>query len=1056
MKGLTIQNILPDQTLLINELQMNDPTLVIEWDEVRGVAAFIRGILAQPPETTPENLIQSFLRKVGGLFGVSDPNSRLELLRSRTDELGWMHLEFQQMYYKSERPNDVFEVYGSKLAAHFTADGMLSEIQSSCWREIKLNLEEPISIKQLRKLLTKRAVKAPNFRELQVHLEQHEENFPIMQIPRLVIYPWQEGFRLAWTTYAYGVGDTRDSSGKPTGNKALQLGQVFVDALTGEQFIFAPTRMHLEIPDSGSGLGVTPLKGPFSIRTLNIVRIDSTSTYRLRDTTHQGPDPRQGRDIITFDTEGAKYTDIPYELSKDTVPVSEDIDGDKNWSRIAADTTDNERTKSQQPEVDAHYLCGKIYEWYYALGKGRAGWDNNQYDATIVPYQPVRALIHAYDNDTVKTRSPNSYYNKGLSSGRWYAYLLFCDGDPTQKCTTSGTDTGFGYFSGSDFIVAHEYQHAITDFSFIDGSGAPGLTPDGWLAAVHEGLSDVFGCFFSKNWTPGPDFTYNGVVFRNLAYPRDSLSWCNRIGPDSCGFANSNRDHFDDRNSTSTHAHKYDRGTILAHCAYLMGQGGIHQRDIRKPILIPVYGLGSEFRYGINILKAARIWYHALTYYFSTHGVLTDNPKNDENSFRILRNACESAVKSIYKANSNEHRTTVLAFYAVGLLSGPSTSPTSYGPDVTFLRWGTDWCMSRQYIGIHSPDWSSVDLFINNGGISEWNAKINLIDVTKFENTVYCRVRNIGDIDAKNIQVEFFYAKAGTGVTTWLPVKDSRGNIQRLTVGTLGAGQSNFPDSDQNSPPIFASVKWYIPPLAAGEAVNHFCIKAIASCTNDVNKYNDQVQSNIIYAPYVPEGLKIAFTAGNPKMETIPLELHVDATIPKGWNASIQEPNSQVSLEPGEERTFHISIDMPEQADQHLELPLDGELVGQIFGSISGPITGTITEATIEGDYMRGRFSARLGDIGTLEGSIDGSLNISTGQINGNVTGIYYSTIEINAKSKSISFGVEACLRPFRRVNISQTINGEPIGGITIQIQMLIRSGPCTQELPPTDPFVNQ
>ncbi|HZI71541.1 MAG TPA: hypothetical protein VFD60_10325, partial [Nitrososphaeraceae archaeon] len=107
-------------------------------------------------------------------------------------------------------------------------------------------------------------------------------------------------------------------------------------------------------------------------------------------------------------------------------------------------------------------------------------------------------------------------------------------------------------------------------------------------------------------------------------------------------------------------------------------------------------------------------------------------------------------------------------------------------------------------------------------------------------------------------------------------------------------------------------------------------------------------------------------------------------------------------------------------------------------------------------DYMRGRFSARLGDIGTLEGSIDGSLNISTGQINGNVTGIYYSTIEINAKSKSISFGVEACLRPFRRVNISQTINGEPIGGITIQIQMLIRSGPCTQELPPTDPFVNQ
>jgi hypothetical protein len=100
-------------------------------------------------------------------------------------------------------------------------------------------------------------------------------------------------------------------------------------------------------------------------------------------------------------------------------------------------------------------------------------------------------LTHAYDKTT--TRSPSSYYNKGLSKGNWYAYLAFSDGDPTQKCTTaSGTveDTGFGYFSGSEFIVAHEYQHAITDFSFIDGAGAPGLTYDissalnGWLAAA--------------------------------------------------------------------------------------------------------------------------------------------------------------------------------------------------------------------------------------------------------------------------------------------------------------------------------------------------------------------------------------------------------------------------------------------------------------------------------------------------------------------------------------------------------------------------------------------
>jgi hypothetical protein len=33
MEGLFMQNILSNQTLLINELQANDPTLAIEWDE---------------------------------------------------------------------------------------------------------------------------------------------------------------------------------------------------------------------------------------------------------------------------------------------------------------------------------------------------------------------------------------------------------------------------------------------------------------------------------------------------------------------------------------------------------------------------------------------------------------------------------------------------------------------------------------------------------------------------------------------------------------------------------------------------------------------------------------------------------------------------------------------------------------------------------------------------------------------------------------------------------------------------------------------------------------
>ena len=206
---------------------------------------------------------------------------------------------------------------------------------------------------------------------------------------------------------------------------------------------------------------------------------------------------------------------------------------------------------------------------------------------------------------------------------------------------------------------------------------------------------------------------------------------------------------------------RYERGTILAHCAYLIGQGGVHQRASRSPSLIPVYNLGRQTVNGKNVLKAARIWYRAIEHYFTTHGTTTGIPANDENVFRTLRSSCVSSATDLYGRNSIEHKTTLLAFYAVGL--HPTTEV--YGADVTFLRWGADWRMSRPYIGISSPDWSSMDLFINNGsGLSEWNAIINVLDSagipTQFENKVYCRVRNVGDQPAHDVRVEFFYAKA--------------------------------------------------------------------------------------------------------------------------------------------------------------------------------------------------------------------------------------------------------------------------------------------------------
>jgi hypothetical protein len=201
------------------------------------------------------------------------------------------------------------------------------------------------------------------------------------------------------------------------------------------------------------------------------------------------------------------------------------------------------------------------------------------------------------------------------------------------------------------------------------------------------------------------------------------------------------------------------------------------------------------------------------------HGSAADH--NDESVFRTLRDACVSSAIDLYGDGSREHRTTVLAFYAVGL----QTPETTYGADVTFLRWGWDWRLSRPHLGgIHSasPNWSSLDLYVNNGGGSEWNALINEetpTGPTQFENKVYCRVRNVGDLPAEGVQVQFDYAKAGTGSAAWIPVTDKDGIAQVLNIGTLGAGASNFPESQQETPPAAAGVKWYIPPLGPAVAI---------------------------------------------------------------------------------------------------------------------------------------------------------------------------------------------------------------------------------------------
>jgi|GEM_PF-3631162 Zn-dependent metalloprotease len=1064
MKNLSnIKNIVPKQLELLKKLTEEIVDLSFEWNEVRGTASFIRGSLLQAnlniPElstdvktykgSTIEKAVVAFMSGYRELFLPSDKPFTYRLNRIQKDDINFLHAEYDLLISNATTTKVIggdIPVFGSKLIFHFNADGNIVEIQSSCYRDIEVSNTPKIKDTELQEILMAPIKDLKGYAEFKKVMGINEKNFPLLGKPNLALYPWKEKFLYTWITFGYGLtefpfrlqGEENAQKDEIHPKKLVDNGMAVIDAATGEILYFAPDRKGTEINTAGAGLGVVPLGNP-AAKNLKNVQDDVSMIYLLKNKLN-------ARDVLTYDANDSPNYGLSLLLifTSDTVGdgivnggllISED--NNNNWDRLPLDASDTQRTLGQQPETDAHHFCTELYEWYDALAGGRAGWDNNQFTAPLVPSQPVNVVVHVRFTDLLSSapgspRWVNAFFNKKLIGNQWISYLVFFDGDP-------GGTPPYDYMAGSRFIVSHEYQHAMTDFNFKDANGNPGLTYSGWLSAVHEGLSDTFAGLFSEQWWPGSDISSTATIFRNIAFPRDTNA-----------FDSGKLDHFDDRSSTTDH---YARGTILAHCAYLTGQGGVHQRSSRNPVLIPVYSLGKENRNGKEVLKAARIWYRAVTYYLSTHGALTAIPNDDENVFRTIRDGCVSAAIDIYGAGSIEHKTTELAFYAIGL----HPTGTNYGPDVTFLRWGASWWMSRPYIGINSPDWSSVDLFINNGGTSEWNAIINILDSmgnpTNYENSVYCRVRNVGDQPANNVTVTFEYAKAGTGSVTWNPMLDINGNPATLNIGTLAAGTSNFSDADQNIPPASARVKWYIAPLGAGEVVHHFCIRAHVTSSNEVNTYNNDTQSNVGYIPYTA-GMPIGFgfMVGNPKEKReVQLQLKIANTLPEKWKVELKEDIKALRLKPGEEKQLTLMIDMPKEENKFLKPPFDGEIKGEIYGTVCGPVTGMLTGVKVKGKQIKGTITLQIEQLGKVIGNFSGKIDPESGKVAGKIMGQYTDDEECRCKFRIVGF--RGCLRPFRRINIMQFINGEAIGGITIQVQVPLPEGSFFENAPSANVF---
>jgi hypothetical protein len=151
-------------------------------------------------------------------------------------------------------------------------------------------------------------------------------------------------------------------------------------------------------------------------------------------------------------------------------PISTDPDGDKVW----------DDSPSQKAEVAGHYYTDITYD-YFLNTHGRDSYDDYGHDVLVSVHDPL------FVN--------NAYWN-GYS-------INFADGDGIYWLP----------FSGSLDVVAHEFTHAVTEYS-------AGLIYAFQSGALSESVSDVFGCMIDRDdWLVGEEISLIEGFIRNLQDP---------------------------------------------------------------------------------------------------------------------------------------------------------------------------------------------------------------------------------------------------------------------------------------------------------------------------------------------------------------------------------------------------------------------------------------------------------------------------------------------------------------------------------------------------------
>ncbi|MDF2648547.1 MAG: hypothetical protein K0Q73_4352, partial [Paenibacillus sp.] len=389
---------------------------------------FMKGILS-PVIERDEEIVQQFQTNSFLQFEPSD--QQYQVIKSETDGQNKQHVLYQQLFKGTP-------VYGKFLQVHLNADRQIYAIMNSTAEGMdQLNLDVNPSLTGEQAIAKYKA-----------HLEQQLgftietggifHNKAVSQpIAKLNVYEKEGTYSLV---YVIDFNYIKPEIGNWVG---------FVDALSGQIVDEFSKIEHLNASQNHTGTGEsnTGQQLPLNIYLDNPG--NPSPTYVLVDNTKN---MANGGYIVTYD-----YNN--YDL-----PISS-----------------NSTNFTDKHAVDAHYLTGKVYD-YYKQNFNRDSLDGN---GMILESDVHKGSLY-----------PNAYWTM-ISPTE--GFMVYGDGDGTNfNCMSCEMD-----------VVAHELTHGLTAFTAnLDYVGQSG--------ALNEAFSDIMAAVMDGNWTVGED---TGTIIRDMSNP---------------------------------------------------------------------------------------------------------------------------------------------------------------------------------------------------------------------------------------------------------------------------------------------------------------------------------------------------------------------------------------------------------------------------------------------------------------------------------------------------------------------------------------------------------